>query len=72
MRFSQEEREQEVFVEPRSVLVMEEEARWKWKHEIPARSLDIVNGLEMPRSRRVSLTFRIMPDMAKSAQVGMD
>jgi alkylated DNA repair dioxygenase AlkB len=50
-----------LFLEPRSVLIISGEARWAWKHEIPARVVDTWRNQERPRSRRVSLTFRIVP-----------
>jgi len=40
------------------LIVFSDEARYKWRHEIPARKTDKVNGLEKIRSWRVSLTFR--------------
>ena len=41
-------------LEPRSLLILQEDARYKWKHGITARKSD--NGVK--RQRRVSLTFR--------------
>jgi len=41
-----------------SLLVLAEEARYKWRHAIPGRKFDEVEGRKLPRSRRVSLTFR--------------
>jgi alkylated DNA repair dioxygenase AlkB len=52
---------QECLLEPRSALVLSGDVRWNWKHEIPARTVDICGGHERPRSRRVSLTFRTVP-----------
>jgi alkylated DNA repair dioxygenase AlkB len=51
----------EVLLEPRSVLVLSDDARWAWRHEIPARTADTWQDVERPRSRRVSLTFRVVP-----------
>ncbi|WP_269066471.1 alpha-ketoglutarate-dependent dioxygenase AlkB, partial [Martelella mediterranea] len=45
-------------LEPRSVIVMKDAARYAWTHEIPARKSDMVGGDRVERSRRVSLTFR--------------
>ncbi|MEO6014366.1 MAG: alpha-ketoglutarate-dependent dioxygenase AlkB [Devosia sp.] len=45
-------------IERRSLLVLQGEARFDWKHGIPARKTDVVDGLNFPRERRVSLTFR--------------
>lgn len=43
---------------PRSLLIISDEARYKWKHGIAARKTDMINGLKIARGRRVSLTFR--------------
>src|SRR3954462_7156564 len=62
MRFSHgaSGRTEELLLEPRSVLILAEDARWDWQHEIPARTADTWLDDEWPRSRRVSLTFRIV------------
>ena len=44
----------EVALAPKSLIMMVGEARYAWKHSIPARKQD--NGTK--RDRRVSLTFR--------------
>lgn len=55
MAFTQEGKEQvEVLLEPRSLVMLYGEARYNWKHAIPARTRD---G-EVERGRRVSLTLR--------------
>jgi alkylated DNA repair dioxygenase AlkB len=41
-----------------SLLVLAGAARYQWKHGIPARKSDRVNGGILRRERRVSLTFR--------------
>jgi alkylated DNA repair dioxygenase AlkB len=41
-----------------SLLVLAGESRYNWKHRIPARKNDKIDGRLLPRSRRVSLTFR--------------
>ena len=48
----------DVRLEPRSLLVLRDEARYKWTHEIAARKSDVVDGCKSPRERRISLTFR--------------
>jgi alkylated DNA repair dioxygenase AlkB len=53
--------EEEILLEPRSLLLLSGEARWDWRHGIPAREVDRWQAQERPRSRRVSLTFRIIP-----------
>jgi alkylated DNA repair dioxygenase AlkB len=63
MRFTRPEPEgsRELLLEPKSALVLTGEARWLWKHGIPARLSDLWDGCEYVRSRRVSLTFRAIP-----------
>lgn len=41
-----------------SLLILKDEARYDWRHAIPARKSDMVDGECVPRSRRVSLTIR--------------
>lgn len=48
----------EHYLEPRSRLILSGESRFNWKHGIPARKSDIINGITRPRGRRLSLTFR--------------
>lgn len=45
-------------LKPRSLLVLAGDARYRWKHGIPAREADVLDGQDVPRARRVSLTFR--------------
>jgi len=47
-----------VFLQPRSLLVLSEDARYTWLHSVPARKSDEYHGQTYPRARRVSLTFR--------------
>lgn len=47
-----------VFLPKRSMVVLQKEARYDWKHSIPSRKTDKHNGITYPRARRVSLTFR--------------
>ena len=63
MRFTRTKPDEaeELLLDPKSLLVLTGESRWHWKHGIPARSRDLVNGREYVRSRRVSLTFRAIP-----------
>lgn len=50
--------EESYYIPPRSLLIMEGEARTKWKHEIPKRQRDLIDGKFIPRNRRVSITYR--------------
>ncbi len=47
-----------LWLEPGSLLVMTGEARYQWKHGIPARKNDVYKGQKITRARRVSLTLR--------------
>ena len=49
-----------IYLEPDSLLVLSAEARYDWSHKIVARKYDIVEGQKVPRSRRLSITFRTM------------
>ncbi|MFO7565373.1 MAG: alpha-ketoglutarate-dependent dioxygenase AlkB [Enhygromyxa sp.] len=48
----------ELRLPPRSLLVLADEARYRWTHMIPARKNDMIAGQRVARARRVSLTFR--------------
>ncbi|MEO0565910.1 MAG: alpha-ketoglutarate-dependent dioxygenase AlkB, partial [Chloroflexota bacterium] len=51
------ERVERVLAE-RSLLVMTGPGRYDWRHGIAARKSDVIDGVRMPRGRRVSVTFR--------------
>lgn len=51
-------RRSSIILEPRSALILKEDARYLWTHEIPARKSDPMNGISVRRFRRISLTFR--------------
>ena len=53
-------RVEEMFLEPRSALVIAGDARDKWKHSIPPRPQDTRMDQIIWRGTRVSLTFRKM------------
>lgn len=48
----------DIEVPRRSVYVMQDEARLKWKHAIPPRKKDVIDGEIKHRERRVSITYR--------------
>ncbi len=50
---------------PRSMVVMKGESRYFWKHGIPGRKKDVINGLVIPRVRRISMTFRKVIEVEK-------
>lgn len=47
-----------IWLEPRSLLILQNEARYDWQHSIAKRQKDFHHGVWIPRTRRVSLTFR--------------
>jgi alkylated DNA repair dioxygenase AlkB len=60
MRFIKGKNEEVIDVEipRRSLYVMQDDARKKWKHAIPPRKKDNINGILQHRERRVSITYR--------------
>lgn len=54
MDFTNYDSKKSIYLEPRSLLVLKGDARYKWRHQIAARKSD--NGIK--RQRRISLTFR--------------
>ena len=50
------------YLRPRSLVVMQGEARDQWLHGITGRKSDRVGGLILPRGRRLSVTFRSKED----------
>jgi alkylated DNA repair dioxygenase AlkB len=48
----------ELFLEPKSMILLKDEARYEWTHGIPARKTDIYNNQKKVRTTRISLTFR--------------
>lgn len=58
MQLSHATQQQELLLEPGSLLRLSGKARYQWKHGIPARKTDTIAGTRLPRQRRVSLTFR--------------
>ncbi|QJD96528.1 alpha-ketoglutarate-dependent dioxygenase AlkB [Mucilaginibacter robiniae] len=60
MRFIKGKNEEVIDIEipRRSIYVMQDDARKKWKHGIPPRKKDKVDGNVHHRERRVSITYR--------------
>ncbi|GAX19375.1 alkylated DNA repair protein alkB homolog 8 [Fistulifera solaris] len=52
----------QVFLPPRSLLLMSKEARYSWKHMIVSRMTDTINGEVVRRGTRISLTLRTALD----------
>jgi alkylated DNA repair dioxygenase AlkB len=49
-----------MLLEPRSLLILEDEARYEWEHGIARRKSDHWAGAVIPRRRRLSVTFRML------------
>lgn len=47
-----------LYLLPRSLFIMQDEARYKWTHGIVTRKSDYVSGKKIKRGTRVSITFR--------------
>jgi alkylated DNA repair dioxygenase AlkB len=58
MDFARDGQKISMLLEPRSLLVLSGEARYEWTHAIAPRKTDKLNGQIIPRTRRVSMTFR--------------
>ena len=48
----------DIEVPRRSLYVMQDEVRYKWKHAIPPRKKDIIDGYIQHRAKRWSITYR--------------
>lgn len=58
MELSRNDISMTIILRPRSLLVLAGDARAHWRHAIRARRSDLIDGARIPRTRRVSLTFR--------------
>jgi alkylated DNA repair dioxygenase AlkB len=54
----EQEKSIDLLLHPRTVLVMEKEARYEYKHGIASRQKDSFNGTTNLRQRRLSITYR--------------
>jgi alkylated DNA repair dioxygenase AlkB len=60
--FEKEGEKKEIYVEPNSLYIMSGDARYVWRHSIPSRKSDVVDNVRMERGRRISITFRNVPN----------
>jgi alkylated DNA repair dioxygenase AlkB len=58
-RHAKDERREAIVLEPRSLLVLSDEARYEWQHGIAGRKKDRWQGSTIVRGRRLSVTFRL-------------
>ena len=47
-----------IFLEPRSLIIFQRQARFEWEHGIPARKNDLLDDEKFARDRRISVIFR--------------
>jgi alkylated DNA repair dioxygenase AlkB len=61
MDFYEPERKEKatLLLEPRSLLILSDEARYEWQHGIARRKTDRWRGRPVHRNRRLSVTFRL-------------
>ncbi len=67
MNFQDDESQlrQSLLLERRSLLILSDEARYRWQHGISRRKTDHWHGMPVTRERRVSVTFRLRKIKAK-------
>lgn len=61
MTFVDKNEKIDLYVKSNSLYIMSGDARYKWKHSMTSKAIDIVNGEKISRNRRVSITFRNVP-----------
>ena len=59
LQHANRQRRERLLLERRSLLVLSDEARYQWQHGIARRKNDSWKGILIPRSRRISVTFRL-------------
>lgn len=70
MEFTKKPEKKKIYIPKRSLYLLKEDARYKWKHGIPPRKNDVVNGITIPRQHRISITFRnIIPEKVKHENI---
>ncbi len=63
MVFEKGDEKVEVYVKPNSLYIMSGDARYVWRHSMPSRKSDEVDEEKKERGRRISLTFRCVPNV---------
>lgn len=56
------ERSEVLLLEPRSLLILNDQARYEWEHDIASRKSDVWYDTPVTRERRLSITFRTRTD----------
>lgn len=62
MKFTHGSEEVDLYVNRDSLYIMSGDSRFKWKHSMTSKKSDIVNDTKIERARRVSITFRNVPN----------
>ena len=58
MEFKRGERVERLYLQPRSLIVLQGAARYDWTHAIRPRKNDVIASHRVARQRRISITFR--------------
>ena len=62
MIFRKDNKKETIYVKPNSLYIMSGECRYDWTHEMPKGNSDMVDNEKINRSRRISVTFRNVPN----------
>jgi alkylated DNA repair dioxygenase AlkB len=71
-RYAADERRASLLLEPRSLLILSDEARYDWQHGIARRKSDRWQGERLIRKRRFSVTFRSLKATPKQDQSNVE
>lgn len=58
MEFKKGNDKKQLYLQPRSLICMTDDARYNWTHCIPNKKEDLIDGKIVVRTTRVSITFR--------------
>jgi len=58
MKFQLNDESHDIHLRRCMLIHMKNDAKYKWKHSIPTRQTDIINGKVIKRDIRYSITFR--------------
>jgi hypothetical protein len=61
MKFNKDKDSVSIYTKPNSLYIMSGDSRYKWTHEMTSTKSDNVDGKRVPRTRRISITFRHVP-----------
>jgi alkylated DNA repair dioxygenase AlkB len=61
INFEYKDNKKSIYVKPNSLYILSGDARYKWTHEITGRKSDMIDGIKILRHRRISITFRNVP-----------